>query len=203
MRSLKISQGGASQAGNIISVTDGRLAMGELAPTKCVELWAARHLPKHKVSVMVFGMLNGVLFCWGPEGWGPEGWGPEGPKISRCFSFSRHSFCSFFPFLLVLLVEFWWCLKRRGAQNVHVWALGLSCETPAPPWSPLIWRSHKMHRVVGSTSPAETQSLLNGFWHVEWIAVLLKHVSQILMQFSGQFLASISDPMYCGCQIIV
>ena len=29
------------------------------------------------------------------------------------------------------------------------------------PWSPLIWRSHKMRRVVGSTLAAETQSLLN------------------------------------------
>ena len=24
-----------------------------------------------------------------------------------------------------------WCLRRRGPSNVHVWALGLSCETPA------------------------------------------------------------------------
>ena len=38
------------------------------------------------------------------------------------------------------------------------------------PWSPLIWRSHKMRRVVGSTSAAETQSLLNGLGHAEWIA---------------------------------
>ena len=38
------------------------------------------------------------------------------------------------------------------------------------PWSPLIWRSHKMRRVVGSTLTAETQSLLNGLGHAEWIA---------------------------------
>ena len=38
------------------------------------------------------------------------------------------------------------------------------------PWSPLIWRSHKMRRVVGSTLAAETQSLLNGLGHAEWIA---------------------------------
>ena len=54
------------------------------------------------------------------------------------------------------------------------------------PWSPLIWRSHKMRRVVGSTFAAETQSLLNGLGHAEWIA-LLKHVFQILMQLNGQF----------------
>ena len=38
------------------------------------------------------------------------------------------------------------------------------------PWSPLIWRSHKMRRIVGSTLAAETQSLLNGLGHAEWIA---------------------------------
>ena len=37
------------------------------------------------------------------------------------------------------------------------------------PWSPLIWRSHKMRRVVGSTLAAEAQSLLNGLGHAEWI----------------------------------
>ena len=38
------------------------------------------------------------------------------------------------------------------------------------PWSLLIWRSHKMRRVVGSTLAAETQSLLNGVGHAELIA---------------------------------
>ena len=38
------------------------------------------------------------------------------------------------------------------------------------PWSPLIWRSHKMRRVVGSTLAAETQRSLNGLGHAEWIA---------------------------------
>ena len=37
-------------------------------------------------------------------------------------------------------------------------------------WSPLIWRTHTMRRVVGSTLSAETQSLLNGLGHAEWIA---------------------------------
>ena len=38
------------------------------------------------------------------------------------------------------------------------------------PWSPLIWRSHKMRRTMGGTLAAETQSLLNGLEHAEWIA---------------------------------
>ena len=32
-------------------------------------------------------------------------------------------------------------------------------------WSPLIWRSHKVRRIVGSTLAAETQCLLNGLGH--------------------------------------
>ena len=38
------------------------------------------------------------------------------------------------------------------------------------PWCPLIWRSHKIRRIVCSTLAAETQSLLNGLGHAEWIA---------------------------------
>ena len=38
------------------------------------------------------------------------------------------------------------------------------------PWSPLIWRSHKMRRVVGITLAAETQSLLGGLGRAGWIA---------------------------------
>ncbi len=97
---------------------------------------------------------------WGPEGrgakkgWAPKGgaprrsakkgWAPKGgdqkdgaqkgggPKISRFFFFPLPPQFSFF--LLSLggpFVEFWWCFRRPEPENVHVWALGLSCETPA------------------------------------------------------------------------
>ena len=59
----------------------------------------------------------------------------RGPKF-RVFSLSRHSFYSFFPFLLVLFVEFWWCLKRQCAQMCTFRVLRLSCETPAGPTRP-------------------------------------------------------------------
>ena len=68
--------------------------------------------------------------CWfGPPA-GPPSAGP--PKISR-FSFPLPPpvFILSLPLLLVLLVEFLWCFWRPGPSNVHVWALGLSCETPA------------------------------------------------------------------------
>ena len=72
---------------------------------------------------------------WGPEGWGPEGWGPEGcgPNISRFFFPSPATkFVLFFP-LWGLLVEFWWCLKRRGAQMCTFGVLWLSCASPGGP----------------------------------------------------------------------
>ena len=54
------------------------------------------------------------------------------PKISRFFFLSpaEISFCllSGGP-----LVEFWWCLKRRGAQMCAFGVLWLLCEAPAAP----------------------------------------------------------------------
>ena len=38
---------------------------------------------------------------------------PRPPKFRVFFSLSRRKICSFLP---SLLVEFWWCLKHRGAQ---------------------------------------------------------------------------------------
>ena len=94
---------------------------------------------------------------WGFEGWGFEGWGskggrpnPEkvgprrvvgarrvgGPKF-RAFFFPVPPQNSFFSSLSGgLLVEFWWCLKRRGAQMCTFGVLGLSCEAPAAPKPP-------------------------------------------------------------------
>ena len=65
---------------------------------------------------------------WGPKGVGPELW--EGPKF-RAFFPLPPLFSLFFLSLGVLLVEFWWCLKRRDPQMCTFGVLGLSCETPA------------------------------------------------------------------------
>ena len=54
-----------------------------------------------------------------------------GPQF-RVFVFPLPPQFSFFlPSLGGLLVEFWWCLKRRGPEMRTFGALGLSCETPA------------------------------------------------------------------------
>ena len=73
----------------------------------------------------------------GPEGWGPKGGAPKGGprrvggQNFALFSLSHHNFLSFLPFFVGLLVEFWWCLKRRDPLMCTFGVLGLSCETPA------------------------------------------------------------------------
>ena len=84
----------------------------------------------------------------GPEGWGPrrvgpnpekvgaEGWGPEGGGAQNfaLFFFPLPPQNSFFSSLSGgLLVEFWWCLKRRDAQMCAFGVLGLSSEASAAP----------------------------------------------------------------------
>ena len=67
---------------------------------------------------------------------------PDRPKFHAFFSFSHPPFsfflslsgCLLVSFCLsleVFLVEFWSCFGRSGPSNVLVFALGLSCETPA------------------------------------------------------------------------
>ena len=71
----------------------------------------------------------------GSGGGGPKGWGPE-PEISRFF-FSLPREISFFLLSLGgLLVEFWWCLKRRGRQMFTFGVLWLLCEATAAPKPP-------------------------------------------------------------------
>ena len=61
---------------------------------------------------------------------GPKG---GGPKISRFF-FPVPPQNSFFSSLSGgLLVEFWWCLKRRGSEMCSFGVLGLSCAASRPP----------------------------------------------------------------------
>ena len=65
------------------------------------------------------------------RGGAPKGGGPKGgrPEISRFFSLSRRKISFFSSLSGGLLVEFWWCLKRRDAQM----CLGLSCASPGGP----------------------------------------------------------------------
>ena len=78
-----------------------------------------------------------VPLRWGPSG-GALRWGPKGgwAKISLFFFTLRPQFSFFLPSLGGLLVEFWWCLKRRDPEMFTFWVLGLSCEAPAAPKPP-------------------------------------------------------------------
>ena len=66
----------------------------------------------------------------GPRRVGPEGWGAQ--NFALFFPVPPQN--SFFSFLSGgLLVEFWWCLKCRGAQMCTFGVLGLSCASPGGP----------------------------------------------------------------------
>ena len=56
----------------------------------------------------------------------PPSAGPPRPKFRSFFPLSRPNFLSG-----VLSLNFGGVFEGRDASNVHVWALGLSCETPA------------------------------------------------------------------------
>ena len=65
--------------------------------------------------------------CHGPKGWGTnqEKMGPEGWVGAQNFALFVHlPPLSFFLslYLGVFLVEFWWCLKRRGRQMCTFWS---------------------------------------------------------------------------------
>ena len=76
-----------------------------------------------------------LVSWWGPEGVGGRMVGARmvGAQNFALFSLSRHSFSFFSPSLLVFVVEFWWCLKRRDAQMCAFGVLWLSCASPGGP----------------------------------------------------------------------
>ena len=53
-----------------------------------------------------------------------------GPKISRFFFPPPATVSLFLCLFGCLLVEFWWCLKRRGPEMCTFGVLGLSCASP-------------------------------------------------------------------------
>ena len=99
----------------------------------------------------------------GPKGGGPKGGGPKGggPKGG-----GAQNFALFFPLLPQnsffsslsggLLVEFWWCLKRRGAQMCTFGVLWLSCEAPAARSRRGFTRQHDQTETLKPTPTRET-----------------------------------------------
>ena len=58
-----------------------------------------------------------------------------------------------------LLVESWWCLKRRDAQMCTFGVLGLSCETPADPFLSYPGKSPSILLEVSNFSTCPTNSV--------------------------------------------
>ena len=67
---------------------------------------------------------------WGPKGWGTEGWGTQNFTLFLPFPATVSLFLCLSG---CLLVEFWWCLKRRGPEMCTFGVLGLSCASPGGP----------------------------------------------------------------------
>ena len=87
------------------------------------------------------------------KGWGPKGGGPKPSKSGAPKRVEAQNFALFFPLppqfsffspsLVDPFVEFWWCLKRQGAQMCTFGVLGLSCEAPAAPKPPKEGRKYE------------------------------------------------------------
>ena len=150
-----------------------------------------------------FWMLNlettkcGALGGWSFEGWSPEGW--EGPKFRAVFPSSATIF-----FLLSLswgpFVEFWWCLKRRGPSNVHVWRPGLvgppgSHDSPRAQMCTFQGSGLQKHQQNSTKGPQERERRMKivagggkkraKFWVVWWRVVRWRVVQRRVVQRRG------------------
>ena len=81
-----------------------------------------------KISVLVVSQFVRPRRVGGPEGWAPKG---GEPNILRLFFPLPHHFRSFCLPLGVFSWNFGGFCEAPGESNVHVFALGLSCEAPA------------------------------------------------------------------------
>ena len=68
--------------------------------------------------------------------------------------------------------------KRQGTQAGYIVGITTSAlkEGKTAPWSPAVWKSYRLKRVVGSTLAGETQALADGLGHTEWLACHLAEV---------------------------
>eukprot|EP00438_Fugacium_kawagutii_P020699 Skav229155 [mRNA] locus=scaffold2275:264912:272030:- [translate_table: standard] len=65
--------------------------------------------------------------------------------------------------------------KKQGTQAGYLVGMtnaNLQQGKPAP-WAPALWKSYRLKRVVGSTFAGESQVLMDGLGHAEWIACFL------------------------------
>ena len=70
------------------------------------------------------------------------------------------------------------------------------------PWAPLVWRSHRLKRVVGSTLAAETQGLLEGLGHCEWLACFFCEAlfSEFQLRYRSRWLKKLHMQFVIDCK---
>ena len=71
-------------------------------------------------------------------------------------------------------------------------------------WSPAAWRSYRLKRVVGSTFAGETQALMDGLGHAEWIGCHLAEgiFPEFSLQERGRFLKEFDLQAIVDCKSV-
>ena len=72
------------------------------------------------------------------------------------------------------------------------------------PWSPAIWKSYRLKRVLGSTFAGESQVLMDGLGHVEWLGCHLAEVrfKQFSLEQRDSFLQEFKIQAIVDCKSI-
>ena len=72
------------------------------------------------------------------------------------------------------------------------------------PWSPAVWKSYRLKRVVGSTFAGETQVLADALGHTEWIGCHLAEAffRDFSLQNRGEFLRRFKVQAIVDCKSI-
>eukprot|EP00435_Cladocopium_sp_Y103_P011900 s3832_g3.t1 len=96
--------------------------------------------------------------------------------------------------------------KGKGTQAgylVGVTDSNLQAGAEAP-WSPAVWKSYRLKRVVGSTFAGETQVLADGLGHTEWVGCHLAEAffSDFSLQNRGEFLKKFQIQAIVDCKSI-
>ena len=96
--------------------------------------------------------------------------------------------------------------KGKGTQAGYI--VGVTDEMlqqgKQAPWSPATWRSYRLKRVVGSTFAGESQALMDGLGHAEWIGCHLAEgiFPDFSLQERGQFLKQFELQAVVDCKSV-
>ena len=96
--------------------------------------------------------------------------------------------------------------KGKGTQAGYIVGVtnDLLQQGKQAPWSPAAWRSYRLKRVVGSTFAGESQALMDGLGHAEWIGCHLAEAifPNFSLQDRGQFLKKFELQAVVDCKSV-